>query len=944
MSKVSKNYNSDEYEKEKKQEAMRKELEEIIEKNKVNDETDKNEEIKESDNDDITDNTSKEKQMKKEIEENKIMKRNIIILFIILLIFFIFMIFFNKSKEPEKIENISYKKIESKSDDEEDKIEKIKENLTQKQQEVVQNKTESKLIDYKNNNKTDDYKKYEKLSGDEKKDLDVIPRKEEIPKENIELIKEEIKKEEVKVPEKFNLADKLTINVENQDQFGLCWDFASTKSLETNLQLHGKGIKNFSEIHVDYITSNLMYGNREIHSGGNFDVYGNYLKIASPVENLEYRDYTKDEYSKFDELNSDIIVSKVANFPSLTDEMNEEERKEYLNTIKKFIMENGSLYAGIHDMNNNNYNYMTNSLYNNTSDELINHAVSIVGWDDNYSKENFTNKPQNNGAWIVLNSWGSEWGINGYFYISYEDKTVHKYLSGIVSTNIDDLLDMNKIKNTKIRNYIYENYHSDLYKINNKYYLNTSNINYLDFSKMNLTNDDLDDIKYFEGLHSLLLNDNKVTDISPLSTLKQLAYIDLSNNKNIKGYSKLKVLTTLNLENCNISNLEDLTNLKITNLNISNNDISYINTNKDTINTINASKTKLNSVSNFVNYNNLISLDISSNNITSLEGIENLINLEDLNLSSNKISDYSLLNNMSNLNSLSLSNSNINDISMFNNKKLYYLDLSNNNITDLSDTNLDVSYLILSNNKINDYSNLNNIDTLDLTNSSIKNIEVLKTIPSVYELNLNNNQIEDLSFLNELKNVEFISLKNNDIKDISVLDKNKTFSTLILDENKNIKGKISSNIPFLSLRDCNITDNIDFKELKGNMYLDLSNNKNLKNISSLATNDERTIELENVNLSNDDILKIANSNTNTIFSLANIVYNYDIDGTDITITDNNLYKTLKKLNMNFNLVHNGVINKKEKTITVIDKNKDVVIEGFNGIKNTNSLKLIIKYN
>lgn len=35
---------------------------------------------------------------------------------------------------------------------------------------------------------------------------------------------------------------------------------------------------------------------------------------------------------------------------------------------------------------------------------------------------------------------------------------------------------------------------------------------------------------------------------------------------------------------------------------------------------------------------------------------------------------------------------------------------------------------------------------------------------------------------------------------------------------------------------------------------------------------------------------------------------------------------------------------KEKTITVIDKNKDVVIEGFNGIKNTNSLKLIIKYN
>ncbi len=40
----------------------------------------------------------------------------------------------------------------------------------------------------------------------------------------------------------------------------------------------------------------------------------------------------------------------------------------------------------------------------------INHAVVIVGWDDNLGAS---------GAWIMRNSWGPNWGDSGYMYIAY---------------------------------------------------------------------------------------------------------------------------------------------------------------------------------------------------------------------------------------------------------------------------------------------------------------------------------------------------------------------------------------------------------------------------------------------------------------------------------------------------------------------------------------------
>lgn len=78
------------------------------------------------------------------------------------------------------------------------------------------------------------------------------------------------------------------------------------------------------------------------------------------------------------------------------------------------------------------HNYSTNA-YNCTVKTSTNHAITLVGWDDNYPASNFKTPAEGNGAWIVRNSYmlskdndmsDSVWNYNGYFYISYYDKSL----------------------------------------------------------------------------------------------------------------------------------------------------------------------------------------------------------------------------------------------------------------------------------------------------------------------------------------------------------------------------------------------------------------------------------------------------------------------------------------------------------------------------------------
>lgn len=149
-------------------------------------------------------------------------------------------------------------------------------------------------------------------------------------------------------------------------------------------------------------------------------------------------------------------------------------------------------------------------------------------------------------------------------------------------------------------------------------------------------------IEYATNLEKLKVNENEISDISPLKDLKNLKYLELQRNRitDVSSLANLKNLEFLKLYNNLIENVEplkDLTNL--TGLDLHNN----VKVKKEGQNEINYDG--ITDISSLKNLTKLTFFDVSANRIENVDIILGMEKINSLDFSDNKIKDYSKLAN-----------------------------------------------------------------------------------------------------------------------------------------------------------------------------------------------------------------------------------------------------------------------------------------------------------
>ncbi len=219
------------------------------------------------------------------------------------------------------------------------------------------------------------------------------------------------------LPSAYNSAELGLTTPVRQQQYNTCWAYSSTATLESLFLKNNEQTFHLSTMHMNYWGTVLDNGKgwqRSYSAPGYPYIALGYLTSFGCINNdLFNESKTVEDYHATSNLYPYQTVDSVIYLDG-----NDRD------TIKTAIYQYGGVIGNFHY----NANFLNNSAYyfdtpGLTTAQLNGHAIEIVGWDDDYAVDNFKDdhRPNSPGAWLCKNSWGSYWGDNGYFWISYGD-------------------------------------------------------------------------------------------------------------------------------------------------------------------------------------------------------------------------------------------------------------------------------------------------------------------------------------------------------------------------------------------------------------------------------------------------------------------------------------------------------------------------------------------
>jgi hypothetical protein len=207
-------------------------------------------------------------------------------------------------------------------------------------------------------------------------------------------------------------------DLRSQNPYGTCWAFSSIALAEISLVRQGYYLPediDLSELQLAYFTYHSVtdpLGGTEGDSNGlGYANYGGFLDNGGNIE------FSQNVLASWMGAASETLVpyGRASKYMRLDDSYayNDEAHlsaiyRTTINTndldpVKKLIYDNGAV--GISFCSNGaNYDSRYNSFYTPSSCES-NHAVAVVGWDDEFPADHFRYKAEGDGAWLVRNSW-----------------------------------------------------------------------------------------------------------------------------------------------------------------------------------------------------------------------------------------------------------------------------------------------------------------------------------------------------------------------------------------------------------------------------------------------------------------------------------------------------------------------------------------------------------